>query len=116
MRITKVKLRVRPGKSELYEDTFLRLRDRVLAEEEGCAFFELCRDPDDREVYHVIEAYADDAAVERHVQTPYYKETARVFVECLQGDHMAAIEERGLEGKAMYQVVQGIDFERLETI
>jgi (4S)-4-hydroxy-5-phosphonooxypentane-2,3-dione isomerase len=116
MRITKVTMRIRPEKTGLYEETFLRLRDRVLAEEEGCAFFELCRDPGEGEIYHVLEAYADEAAVEEHVQTPYYKETARIFVECLQGDHMAKIKERGLEGRAMYQVVEGIQFERLETV
>lgn len=116
MRITKVTLHVRPDKARVYEETFQRLRERVLAEEEGCTFFELCRDPNDRGTYHVLEAYADEAAVEAHVTTPYYKETARVFVECLQGDHMAAIRARGLEGRAMYQLVEGIRFERLETV
>lgn len=116
MRITKVTLRVKPEKARLYEETFLKLRDRVLREEDGCAFFELCRDARDSQTYHVIEAYADETAVAQHVATSYYKETARIFVECLEGDHLAEIEARGLEGMAMYQAVKNMEFERLETI
>lgn len=116
MKITKVRLKIRPEMRQRYEETFMRLRERVLAEEPGCTLFELCRDPDSDDIYHVFEAYADDAAVEAHVTTPYYKETARVFVACLQGDHMPEIEARNLEGRAMYQVVKGMGFERHETL
>lgn len=116
MRITHVKLRIRPEKAELYEATFDELRSTVLEEEPGCTFFELCKDPEDALTYHVIEAYEDDKAVEEHVSTPYYKTTARIFVECLQGEHMTEIERRGLEGRDMYSVVEGMDFERFETV
>lgn len=116
MKITKVRLKVRPEMRDRYEDTFRRLRELVMANEEGCGLFELCRDPDSADTYHVFEAYADDAAVEAHVSTSYYKDTARVFVECLQGDHMPEIEARKLEGRTMYQVVQGLGFERFETL
>lgn len=116
MKITTVRLKIRPEMRQRYEETFLRLRDRVHAEEPGCTLFELSRDPESDDTYIVFEAYADDAAVEAHVSTPWYKETARVFVECLQGDHMPEIEARGLEGRAMYQVVKGMGFERHETI
>ena len=116
MKITKVRLKIRPEMRQRYEDTFMKLRELVRAKEPGCTFFELCRDAESDHVYHVFEAYADDAAVEAHVTAPWYKETARVFVECLQGDHMPEIEARQLEGRAMYQVVQGMGFERHETV
>lgn len=116
MKITKVRLKIRPEMRQRYEETFLRLRELVLAEEPGCSLFELCRDADSADTYHVFEAYIDDDAVDAHVSTPYYKDTARVFVECLQGDHMPEIEAQNLEGRAMYQVVKGMGFERHETL
>lgn len=116
MKITKVRLKIRPEMRQRYVDTFMRLRDLVHAHEPDCTLFELCRDPESDDTYHVFEAYADEAAVEAHVSTPYYNETARIFVECLQGDHMPEIEAQNLEGRAMYQVVKGMGFERHETL
>ena len=116
MKITKVRLKIRPEMRQRYEETFLRLRDLVLTEEPGCTLFELSRDPESDDTYHVFEAYADDAAVEAHVSTPWYKETARALVECLQGNHMPESAARWPEGRAMYQVVKGMGFERFETL
>lgn len=116
MRITKVTLTIRPDMTRTYEETFRRLRDHVLSEENGCRFFELCRDPDQPTKYHVFEAYDDEAALAFHISTPIYKETARIFVECIEGDHMTDIRTRRLNGRAMYDCVLGMMFERFESI
>lgn len=116
MRFVHVTLRVKPEKVALYESTFFRLQDLVRKHEPACQLFEFCRDEEEPLTYHVLEAYDDEAAVEAHVVTPYYAETAKIFVTCLQGDHMKEIEARGLNGRAMYSVVNNIDFQRLVTI
>jgi (4S)-4-hydroxy-5-phosphonooxypentane-2,3-dione isomerase len=116
MRFTKVTLRVKADRTRHYEETFRRLRDRVLREEPGCKLFELCRDAEMPRTYHVLEAYIDDEAVAAHKATEYYEETARIFVECIEGDHMQQIKERNLQGFDMYSVVKGIEFERFSTI
>lgn len=116
MRIIHVTLRVKPEKVGLYEHTFNELKDKVRQYEPGCALLEACKDPDDPHTYHVIEAYTDEHAVEEHVKTPYYKTTADIFVQCLQGDHMKEIEERNLQGREMYGVIKSIDFQRLYSI
>ena len=116
MRITKITLRIKPDKAHRYEETFRRLRDRVLREEPGCKLFELCQDVEAPSTYHILEAYVDEEAVTAHKTTPYYEETARIFVECIEGDHMRQIENRKLRGFEMYSVVEGIRFERFLSI
>ena len=116
MRFIHVTLHVKPDMVPLYESTFFRLQDEVRKHEPGCRMLEFCRDPSDPLTYHVLEAYDDEAAVEAHVTTDYYLETADIFIRCLQGDHMKEIEARGLSGRAMYALVDNIDFQRMETI
>jgi quinol monooxygenase YgiN len=116
MRLIHVKLRIRPDKVGVYERTFHELRTSVHQSEPGCTFFELCKDAKRPFVYHVFEAYADEAAIAAHCATDHYASTARVFVECLEGDHMEEINRRHLTGRDMYAVVRGIEFERFETL
>jgi quinol monooxygenase YgiN len=111
-----VSLRIKPDRAELYEETFLKLRALVLQNEPGCPVFEICRDPEERCVYHIFEAYADAEALKAHIATDYYRANARVFVECLEGDHMEEINRRGASGAEMYSLVRNIKFERFETI
>lgn len=116
MKFIHVTLTVKPEKAALYERTFHELQEQVRKFEPGCKFFELCRDPVQPSTYHVLEAYADQDAVAAHTATAYYLHTAAVFVECLAGDHMDEIRQRKLTGLAMYSVVKGLQFQRLETI
>jgi quinol monooxygenase YgiN len=116
MRFVQVTLTVKPEKAALYEQTFRELKEQVAQFEPGCKFFELCRDPAVPNVYHVLEAYADQDAVAAHTATAYYLETAAIFVECLAGDHMEEIKQRKLTGLAMYSVVKNLHFQRFETL
>jgi quinol monooxygenase YgiN len=106
MRVIEAVLRVKPEKAKLYEDTFKELRELVLAHEPRTTFFELCKDPELPDTYHVFEAYEDQDAVQVHVATDHYKRTAEVFLECLAGDHMDEIKRRGLtEPRERYALV-----------
>jgi quinol monooxygenase YgiN len=116
MKFVQVTLTVKPEKAALYEQTFRELQAQVKQLEPGCTFFELCRDPAQPCVYHVLEAYTNQDAVAAHTATAYYLETAAIFVECLAGDHMEEIRKRKLTGLAMYSVVNNLRFQRYETL
>jgi quinol monooxygenase YgiN len=75
--------KVKPDKVALYEATFRALREKVLANEPGISFYELCRLPAEPGTYRVVEAYADQAAQERHLGMDYYLEAGPTIVECL---------------------------------
>lgn len=78
--------KVQPDKVELYENTFRALREKVLANEPGIAFYELCRVPDEPCSYRVVEAYADQAAQDEHLTKDYYLEAGAVIMGCLEGN------------------------------
>lgn len=116
MKFTHVTLRVIQARSAEYEQSFLALRELTLANEPGCRVFELCRDPEQAGLYHIFEAYDDDAAIEIHAAAPYYAAFAKAFLAFIEGDHMEEIERRGLAGRAMFAVVKNIRFDRYVTI
>ena len=108
---------VRPDKTELYEKTFRELQAIVHEREPGTPYFEVCKDLTEPCVYHVFEAYADDAALATHTSADYYVATARVFLECLAGDHMAEAAKRGLtEPRDIYPLTSGLRMLRYETL
>jgi quinol monooxygenase YgiN len=86
MRLTEVTLRVKPDKTGLYEKTFHDLRAKVLANEPGCAFFEVWHDPADPGRYRVFEAYRSPDAITAHLATDYYKAAMKLFEPCLEPD------------------------------
>jgi quinol monooxygenase YgiN len=75
--------RVKPDSVALYEETFRALREKVLANEPGIAFYELCRVPGEPQAYRVVEAYADQAAQDLHLAMDYYREAGAVIMDCL---------------------------------
>jgi quinol monooxygenase YgiN len=118
MRVTLATMRIRPDKAELYEATFLELRELVLANEPGTTFFELCRDPADPIIYRVFEAYRDADAIAEHVATDYYDRTARIFVTCLEGDHVERAAAQGItEPREIYKLAGGsLRLDRYESV
>ena len=85
MHVLILKTRVLPEKVELYESTFRELREKVLRLEPGVSFYELCRVPDQPNHYRLVEAYADDATQEEHLDTDYYREAREIIDTCLDG-------------------------------
>lgn len=78
--------KVQPDKVELYEGTFRALREKVLANEPGIAFYELSRVPGEPCHYRMVEAYVDKAAQDAHLEMDYYKEAGAVIMSCLEGN------------------------------
>jgi quinol monooxygenase YgiN len=64
---------VQEGKNKEFEAVFLELAAQVLANEPGCRFYSLNQSKSDPQVYKVLESYADQAALEAHGQTDYFK-------------------------------------------
>jgi quinol monooxygenase YgiN len=117
MKLVDAIVTVKPEKTELYEATFHRLKKYVHENEPRTPFFELCKDIDEPYVYHVFEAYADEAALAEHVNSAFYLETARVFMQCLAGDHMEQAAKLGLtEPRDIYPLCKGLRALRYETL
>jgi quinol monooxygenase YgiN len=85
MFISVVTSRVMADKVALYERTFRELRDKVLANEPGITFYELCRVPDAPHTYKVIEAYDTSETQAAHLEKDYYQAAIKIIVECLEG-------------------------------
>lgn len=83
MYVAIVKSKVKPDKVELYESTFKALRAKVLANEPGVTFYELCRVPDEPLTYRVIECYRDQAVQDEHLSKDYYRSAMAVIQDCL---------------------------------
>lgn len=75
--------KVKPEKVALYEATFRALREKVLANEPGISFYELCRVPGEPYAYRVVEAYADQAAQDLHIAMDYYQQAGPTIMDCL---------------------------------
>lgn len=117
MKITVATCRIKPEKAELYERTFLELKDLVEANEPGTTFFQLTKDPSQPNTYLVFEAYRDADAVTEHVTKDYYDRTARIFVECLDGDHVEQAKRLGhTDPREAYKLADSLKLARYDTI
>lgn len=86
MNVIIVKAKVKPDKVELYESTFRALREKVLANEPGVTFYELCRVPEEPCTYRLVESYRDEKTQEEHLAKDYYQAAVPVITECLEGE------------------------------
>ena len=66
-------MRVQDGKGEAFEAIFADLSAKVRANEPGCVLYQLTRSRKDPGAYKVLELYKDQAAIENHSQTDYFK-------------------------------------------
>ena len=64
---------VQEGKNAEFEAAFMELAAQVLANEPGCRFYSLNRSKSNPQIYKVLESYADQAALEAHGQTEYFR-------------------------------------------
>jgi quinol monooxygenase YgiN len=85
MFISIVTSRVMAEKVGLYEQTFRELRKKVLANEPGVSFYELCRVSDAPHTYKVVEAYDSQQTQNSHLVTDYYQAAIKIIVDCLEG-------------------------------
>ena len=66
-------LRVVEGKNADFEKVFGGLSDKVRANEPGCLLYQLSKSRKDASTYKVLEIYKDQAAVDHHSGTDYFK-------------------------------------------
>lgn len=69
-----VELTLEPGRRADYLARARRHRETVLAKEEGCERFDISVPDDTDDVVRLYEVYADQAAFDHHMQTPYMQE------------------------------------------
>lgn len=64
---------VQEGKNAEFEAAFMELATQVLANEPGCRFYALNRSKSNPQIYKVLESYDDEAALEAHGKTEYFR-------------------------------------------
>ncbi len=67
------KLRVKEGMNREFETVFRQLSEAVLEGEPGCNYYELHKSNSDKQLYIVLEQYADEDALAEHEQTEHMK-------------------------------------------
>lgn len=76
-------LTVADGKNAEFEAIFADLAAQVRANEPGCHFYQLTRARDNGQVYRVLECYADQAALDAHGKTDYFRAAGPKLGPCL---------------------------------
>ena len=66
-------LRVQSGKAEEFESIFRQLAAKVKANEPGALVYQLTKSRKEADTYRVLELYQDQATVDQHVATDYFK-------------------------------------------
>ena len=76
-------LTVLEGKNADFEEIFTRLAAQVNANEAGCNFYQLHKSREDLQVYKVLEQYTDQAALEAHGKTDYFRAAGKELAGCM---------------------------------
>ncbi len=76
-------LTVAEGKNSEFEAVFAELVAAVRANEPGNEFYSLTRSKTDAQVYKVLERYVDQAALDTHGKTEYFKAAGPKLAPCL---------------------------------
>lgn len=66
-------MRVVEGKNADFERVFGGLSEKVRANEPGCLLYQLTKSRKDASTYKVLEIYKDQAAVDAHAGSDYFK-------------------------------------------
>ena len=86
------KLTVKPGMEKEFEAVARELVAKVNANEPGCKLYALHRS-DAPNVYVFMERYVDQAAVEAHRGTEYFKALGRKMGEYMEGREVMRLTE-----------------------
>jgi len=78
-------LKVKPGMERDFEAVAKELVAKVNANEHGCKLYALHRLDGDAPTYVFMERYVDQAAVEAHRATDYFKTLGRKMGEFMEG-------------------------------
>ena len=78
-------LKVQDGKNAEFEGVFRDLAAQVRANEKGNLAYQLTKSRADPNTYKVLEIYADQAALDLHGQTDYFRAAGPKLGPCLAG-------------------------------
>jgi quinol monooxygenase YgiN len=78
-------LKVQDGKNADFEGVFRDLAAQVRANEKGCLAYALTKSRADANTYKVLELYTDQAALDHHGQTDYFRAAGPKLGPCLAG-------------------------------
>ena len=78
-------LKVQDGKNAEFESVFRDLAAQVRANEKGNLAYQLTKSRSDPNTYKVLELYTDQAAVDHHGQTDYFRAAGPKMGPCLAG-------------------------------
>ena len=79
------KLPIQEGKGSEFEAFFTELAKQVRANEPGNLAYQLTKSRSEPNVYKVLELYKDQAAVDHHGQTDYFRAAGPKFAGVLAG-------------------------------
>lgn len=78
-------IRVQEGRNAEFEEVFTALAQQVRENEPGCLMYQLTKSRSEPDTYKVLEVYKDQAAVDHHSGTDYFKAASRKMGPCLAG-------------------------------
>jgi quinol monooxygenase YgiN len=78
-------LKVQDGKGPEFEGVFSGLAEQVRANEPGNRLYQLTKSRADPNTYKVLELYTDQAALDHHGQTDYFRAAGPKLGPCLAG-------------------------------
>ena len=78
-------LKVQEGKNAEFEAVFAELAGKVRANEPGNLLYQLTKSRADPNTYKVMELYKDQAAIDAHGVTDYFRELGRKMGPCMAG-------------------------------
>ena len=76
-------MRVHPDKEALYEETCRAFMPRLQAVNPGILFYELGRSRDEAHTFRVVEAYANQAAMDAHMANPDLQASFATLQACI---------------------------------
>ncbi|MBV1904912.1 MAG: antibiotic biosynthesis monooxygenase [Pseudomonadales bacterium] len=79
------KFDIKPGKNEEFEAIFAELETAVRANEAGNNYYSLHKSRADGNKYIVMEQYVDQAALDIHGKTEYFKTIGAKMGPCMAG-------------------------------
>jgi quinol monooxygenase YgiN len=63
-----------PSKGDAVIEVLQKMASLVKEHEPDCRLYQVCRSKDDADFLLLYEQYTDDAAVQKHRETPYFQE------------------------------------------
>ena len=76
-------VRVHPDKAEAYETAVQEIMPRVRKGNPGIAFYHCAKSREEADTYRVVEAYVDQAAMDRHVGSASLQESLAGLMDCI---------------------------------